>query len=71
MNNKKLAAIAISLSLGLGVATGTPQYLYHNLGPEIKINEESKTVDLKRGLFFNKATKAYYNLKGYTVKTHY
>tara|TARA_B100000315_G_C14031833_1_gene343537 strand:- start:264 stop:425 length:162 start_codon:yes stop_codon:yes gene_type:complete len=41
--------------------------LYKKLGPEVNVDYENKTVEIRGGLFFANATRAYYALKGYQV----
>jgi hypothetical protein len=36
--------------------------------PRIEIDESSKTVHIRGGIFFNNITRAYYMIKGYSIE---
>jgi len=41
---------------------------YHRIGPEIRVDEINKKVNLRDNLFFTHLTRTYYALKGYKIK---
>ena len=42
--------------------------VWEEIGPELKVDRDTKQVYLKENLFFSNITEAYYTLKGYSVE---